>query len=66
MCIVNKRKKMKYYMNICFNEQSQEPDYENKKGRIVAWTDVPLLYEIKNKLDLLNKHFIIYVKSVMV
>jgi hypothetical protein len=31
--------------NLCFDETSQEPDYENKKGRIVGYSEVPLLKE---------------------
>ena len=34
--------------NLCFADESQEPDYENGKGRIVAYDDVPLLKKIKN------------------
>lgn len=36
--------------NLCFYEYSQEPDYENKKGTIVKWEDVPLLNKVKDKL----------------
>lgn len=36
--------------NLCFGEESQEPDYENGKGRIIAFDDVPLLSEIRNNL----------------
>lgn len=28
--------------NLCFDVVSQEPDYENKKGRIVAFSDIPI------------------------
>ena len=28
--------------NLCFDEVGQEPDYDNKKGRIVKYNDVPL------------------------
>jgi hypothetical protein len=31
---------------------SQEPDYENKKGRIVSFKDVPLLNTVKKNLPL--------------
>lgn len=34
--------------NLCFDTKNQEPDYVNKKGRIVAFKSVPLLLTIKN------------------
>jgi hypothetical protein len=36
--------------NVCFGDISIEPDYENKKGRIVGYDSVPLLKLIKEKL----------------
>lgn len=36
--------------NVCFGEWSQEPDYPNKKGRVVAFDDAPLTAQIRNKL----------------
>lgn len=36
--------------NVCFSEESQEPDYENGKGRIVSFDSVPLTNYIRNKL----------------
>lgn len=36
--------------NICFSDYKQNPDYENKKGRIVAFNDLKILNIIKNKL----------------
>lgn len=36
--------------NLCFDTQAQEPDYERGKGRIVAYSQVPLLSEIQTKL----------------
>jgi hypothetical protein len=36
--------------NLCFNDESQEPDYESKKGRIIAYDDVPMLKNLKEKL----------------
>jgi alkylated DNA repair dioxygenase AlkB len=36
--------------NLCYGDISQEPDYENKKGRIIAFDEVPLLSELKNNL----------------
>jgi hypothetical protein len=35
--------------NLCFANQSQEPDYENKKGRIYGFDQVPLLKSIREK-----------------
>ena len=37
--------------NLCFGEENQDPDYENKKGRIIAFRDVPNLLKIKNSLE---------------
>ena len=36
--------------NLCFDTNSQEPDYENGKGRIVAFNDVPVTNCIRNHL----------------
>ena len=36
--------------NLCFDEKDQEPDYENGKGRIVGWDNVPLTKHIKDSL----------------
>ena len=36
--------------NLCFDEIAQEPDYENKKGRIVPYSDVPLTSYIRYML----------------
>lgn len=33
--------------NVCYGKEGQEPDYENKKGRIVAYRDVPLLKKLR-------------------
>jgi hypothetical protein len=41
-------KKARY--NLCFSENSQNPHYENGKGRIIAFNDVPLTSTIRNKL----------------
>ena len=37
--VVNKKARH----NLCFGEEDQEPDYENKKGTIVAFANVPIL-----------------------
>lgn len=36
--------------NLCFSEEDQEPDYINKKGRIVGFAKVPLTNYIRNKI----------------
>jgi len=36
--------------NLCFSDVGQEPDYENGKGRIVAFNDVPLTKYLRNNL----------------
>ena len=36
--------------NVCFDVESQEPDYENKKGKIVAYKDVPDVGKIRSGL----------------
>ena len=36
--------------NLCFGPQSQEADYENKKGTIVSYSDVPILDSIRIRL----------------
>lgn len=40
--------------NLCFDEKGQEPDYENGKGRIVAFDDIPLTKRI---VDMFPEHF---------
>jgi hypothetical protein len=45
--VVNK--KARY--NLCFAKEAQEPDYEDKKGRIVSFRDVPFLKDIKKKIE---------------
>ena len=36
--------------NVCFSDESEEPDYENKKGRIVGWDAVPEVAKIREML----------------
>jgi hypothetical protein len=36
--------------NLCFDEKDQEPDYENSKGRIIGWDNVPLTKHIRESL----------------
>jgi len=44
--VVNK--KARY--NLCYAEKSQVPDYENKKGTILSFNQVPYLNKIREKL----------------
>jgi hypothetical protein len=36
--------------NLCFGEEHQEPNYEEGRGTIYAFNEVPLLNQIRNKL----------------
>lgn len=36
--------------NLCFNKKSQVADYENKKGTIIAYKDVPLLDKVRTSM----------------
>src|ERR1700743_588731 len=38
--------------NLCFADYSREPNYEEGKGRIVNFADIPLTNIIRNKLPL--------------
>ena len=44
--VVNKRARY----NLCFAENSQEPDYENKKGRVIAYDSIPLLKTARDNI----------------
>lgn len=44
--VVNKKARH----NICFSDEGQEADYDNKMGSIIAFKDVPLLNKIRNGL----------------
>lgn len=35
--------------NLCFAEENQEPDYENGKGRVIAFNEVPILKQLRQK-----------------
>ena len=37
--------------NLCFSNNSQEPDYENKKGRVVSYNTIPLLDNLRNLVN---------------
>jgi len=39
--------------NLCFDEKSREPDYEAGKGRIVGYTEVPLMKGLMNQIETL-------------
>ena len=45
--VVNKKARW----NLCFDDESQEPDYENKKGRIIAMCDMPITNYIYNEFE---------------
>ena len=34
--------------NLCFDEEPQEPNYEEKQGRVIAFSDVPLTDAVRN------------------
>lgn len=40
--------------NLCFAKEPQEPDYENKKGRIVSFNEVPKTEELAEKIAVLS------------
>ena len=43
--------------NLCFDNYNQNPDYENKKGRIVSYENVPNFNKEKNKIcNILNEY----------
>lgn len=46
--VVNKKARH----NLCFDDQKQEPSYEEGKGRVVSWDDVPLTKKIREELPL--------------
>ena len=43
-------KKARY--NVCYGDKSQEPDYENKKGRIISFDKVPYMKEIRKAIPI--------------
>lgn len=45
--VVNKRARH----NLCYGEKAQEPMYEEKKGRIIAFDEIPLTKKLKEKLE---------------
>lgn len=47
--VVNKKARH----NLCYSNEKQSPDYENGKGRIISFDDVPLLNILRNLLPLI-------------
>lgn len=44
--------------NLCFDVFDQEPDYSNKKGRVINYNSIPLLSDLHSKIsDLDDTHF---------
>lgn len=37
--------------NLCYGDEKQSSDYTNKKGTIIPFSEVPLLKEIRDKMD---------------
>jgi hypothetical protein len=37
--------------NLCFADEDQEPDYEDGKGRIVAWRHIPMMSRIREVIS---------------
>ena len=37
--------------NLCFDDEGQEPDYENAKGRVVSWNEAPWLKKLRDGLS---------------
>lgn len=40
--------------NLCFDEQSRDPDYEQKMGRIVGYGEVPIMKSLMTQIELLH------------
>ena len=36
--------------NLCFGDEDQEPAYEDGRGRIVGWHNIPLMQRIRSKI----------------
>lgn len=43
--------------NLCFGPEGQEADYENGRGTVVPFSDVPLLSKVRDHLERLSPHF---------
>lgn len=44
--VVNKKARH----NLCFADTSAEPDYENKRGRVIAFSQVPALEDLRRRI----------------
>jgi len=51
--VVNK----KCRFNLCFADEHQEPDYQNKKGTVYAFDEVPLTKELREKISKIGASF---------
>lgn len=45
--------------NLCFADYSQDPDYQSGKGRVIAFNDVPILNQVREKLHLLINEYLV-------
>ena len=45
--VVNKKARW----NLCFAEEDQEPNYEDGKGRVIAWKHIPMMQQIREKIS---------------
>jgi len=43
--------------NLCYGDKYRAPDYENKMGTIIAFDDIPLTKELREKLSMFGKDF---------
>jgi len=39
--------------NLCFRDEAQSPDYENKKGTVVSFNDLPLTQYIRKEFEII-------------
>jgi len=51
--VVNKRARY----NLCFADFSQEPDYINKKGRVINFKDLPYISLLRTKIGEITGHY---------
>ena len=43
--------------NLCYGDEYRAPDYENKMGTIIAFDDIPLTKQLRDKLRVFGKEF---------
>ena len=43
--------------NLCYGDEYRAPDYDNKKGTIIAFDDIPLTRSLRDKLKVFGKEF---------